>query len=71
VPLTFRELRESVGLTQYELAIKVEATPGAVYKWEHGGSEPRTRYLVPLARALGVSTDEMIHVILATKKDER
>lgn len=63
---TLRELREASGLTQLEVAIKLEATPGAIYLWERGKNEPSTRYLIPLARLFNVTTDELIGAIEAT-----
>lgn len=63
---TLRELREVSGLTQLEVATKLEATPGAIYLWEKGKNEPSTRYLIPLAQLFGVTTDDLIRAIEAT-----
>ena len=60
---TLRDLREAKGLTALELAILIDATPGSVYNWEKGEREPKTRYLMPLGRILGVTTDEVIAAI--------
>ncbi len=54
---TIRELREAAGLTQVQLAAKLDVTPGAVYGWESGRSEPRASQLRAIARLFGVSMD--------------
>ncbi len=54
---TIRQLREGKGWTQLELAYRLEVTPGTVYAWESGRSEPRVSQLRALARLFGVSSD--------------
>ncbi|RIK36688.1 MAG: XRE family transcriptional regulator [Chloroflexi bacterium] len=56
---TIRELRESAGLTQFELAVKVGVTPATVYNWERGRYEPKASQLRTLARVFGVSMDDI------------
>jgi transcriptional regulator with XRE-family HTH domain len=56
---TIRELRELSGLTQLELAFKLKVTPGSVYNWERGVSEPRSSQLRALARLFNVSMDDI------------
>jgi transcriptional regulator with XRE-family HTH domain len=56
---TIRELRQAAGLTQLELANKVQVTPSAVYNWERGKNEPSATNLRDLAFALGVSMDDI------------
>ncbi len=54
---TIRQLREAQGWTQLELAYRLEVTPGTVYAWESGRSEPKVSQLRALARLFGVSSD--------------
>ncbi len=56
---TIRQLREELGWTQLQLAIKLGVTPVTVYNWERGKFEPKASQLRALARAFGVSMDEI------------
>jgi transcriptional regulator with XRE-family HTH domain len=56
---TIKDLRQASGLTQLELANRLGVTPSAVYNWERGRNEPSATNLRDLARALGVSMDEI------------
>jgi len=56
---TIRELRTAAGLTQLELANKVNVTPSTVYNWEKGRNEPSATNLRDIALALGASMDEI------------
>lgn len=53
-------LRKEQGLTQKELADKLNVTDKAVSKWETGKGFPDVKLLEPLAQALGVSLVELI-----------
>ncbi len=64
---TIRALREAADLTQLELAIRVGVTPSAVYNWERGKNEPKATQLRALARALGVSMDDIDFEDVAAK----
>ncbi len=55
-----RELRRRAGFSQEELASRVGVSAQAVSKWELALNLPETEVLVPLARLLGVSTDELL-----------
>ena len=52
--------RAKRGLSQEKLAELVGVSRQAVSKWEVGDAVPDTDKLVPLARALGVTTDELL-----------
>lgn len=52
--------RRRAGLTQAELAQKLNYSDKAVSKWERGDSVPDAYTLVLLARLLGVSTDVLL-----------
>lgn len=54
------QLRKEQGLTQRELADKLNVTDKAVSKWETGKGFPDVKLLEPLARALGVSLVELM-----------
>lgn len=53
-------LRKEKGMTQQELAEKLNITNKAVSKWETGEAFPETSQLVPLANIFGVSVDELL-----------
>ena len=55
------QLRKERGLTQKELADRLNVTDKAVSKWETGKGFPDLKLLEPLARELGVSLVELMH----------
>ena len=57
---TIQALRRQKNLTQEQLAELVGVSRQAVSKWELNAALPDTDKLVPLARALGVSVDELL-----------
>ena len=57
---TIQAKRTALGLSQEALAERVGVSRQAVSKWEVGDAVPDTDKLVPLARALGVSVDELL-----------
>lgn len=59
-------IRKQIGLTQEELALQVGVTPQAVSRWENGTGMPDISLVVPLAKALSVSTDTLFGL-----KDEK
>ena len=56
---TIRELRQARGWTQLELANRLGVTPTTVFNWERGKYEPKASQLRALARAFGVSMDDI------------
>ncbi len=52
-------IRKTIGLTQEELALQIGVTPQAVSRWENGTGMPDISLVVPLAKALSVSTDTL------------
>ncbi|MBR2889443.1 MAG: helix-turn-helix transcriptional regulator [Oscillospiraceae bacterium] len=57
---SIRYHRRKLELTQAQLAQQVGVTVQAVSKWETGSGMPDTAQLVPLARALRISTDTLL-----------
>lgn len=61
------ELRKARGMTQKDLAEKMNVTDKAVSKWERNLSCPDINSLPTLAETLGVPVEELLHT---TKKEE-
>ena len=57
---TIASLRKAHGMTQLELAEKMNVTDKAVSKWERNLSCPDVNSLPQLAEVLGVSVDELM-----------
>ena len=57
---SIRHHRKRLNLTQAELADRVGVTVQAVSKWENNVGLPDITMAVPLARALGTTTDELL-----------
>lgn len=55
------EKRKVLGLTQQELAEKLQITNKAVSKWETGDGMPDVQLLSPLAKELGTTVDEILN----------
>lgn len=55
-----KKLREARGLTQAELAARLQVTDKAISKWETGRGYPDISLLEPLSRALEISVVELL-----------
>lgn len=55
-------LRKDAGLSQAQLAAKIEVHASNIAYWELSGTPPRGEVLPALARELGVSVDELLGV---------
>lgn len=66
---TIRELREATGLTQRELAAKLDVTVTTVSGWERRAHGPTALQLRKLALLLGVSMDDIEFWPLEEGKD--
>lgn len=55
-----RKYRKQKGLTQEEMADRLGVTAPAVNKWEKNSSLPDVALLAPIARLLGITTDELL-----------
>ena len=64
------ELRKNQGMTQKDLAEKMNVTDKAVSKWERNLSCPDVASIPQLAQILGVSTDALLNVSAEEKSAE-
>lgn len=55
-----KELREKLGLTQFELAIQLKVQPSNISMWEQGLRVPREEKKKKLANLFGVSIDYLM-----------
>ena len=55
-----KRYRKSKHLTQEEMASRLGVTAPAVNKWEKGNALPDVALLAPIARLLGITTDELL-----------
>lgn len=55
-----KQLREAAGLTQYQLAQRMELYPSAVFKWETGRGNPTLENAMKLADLFGCTMDELL-----------
>jgi transcriptional regulator with XRE-family HTH domain len=55
-----KRLRALAGLSQSGLAEKAGVSLRNLQNWEQGHREPRLDMILPLARALGVTADELL-----------
>ena len=57
--LWIREMRQKQGLSQIELADKLQVNQTAVSQWERGAAYPSCDKIPALANALGCTIDEL------------
>lgn len=55
-----KKYRKNKGMTQEEMAACLGVTAPAVNKWEKGNTLPDVALLAPIARLLGITTDELL-----------
>jgi transcriptional regulator with XRE-family HTH domain len=65
-----REAREAQGLTQFQLAVRVETIPGVIARIERGDGNPRLDVALRIARELGATTLDEIEALF-TQEGER
>lgn len=66
-----QQQRKSIGLTQQQLADRLNISFQAVSKWENGDTTPDVSILLPLAEVLNTTTDKILNggvFILKRKK---
>ena len=54
-----RAKRTEMGLSQYQLALRLGVTPPCVAGWETGRTVPKTEMLVKLAEVFGCTLDDL------------
>ena len=62
IGIKIKELRKKKDMTQEKLAEYLNVSFQAVSKWETGAASPDLSMIVPLARLLDVTTDELFGV---------
>ena len=55
-----KELRKEFGLSQVELAMRMEVTKQTISNWENGNIQPSVDMLVGLANVFNVTTDYLL-----------
>lgn len=66
-----KEMRKELGLTQSQLAEKLNISNKAISKWETGGGMPDVSLITPLCEALNITSEELFAGEKATvPKDE-
>ena len=55
-----KKYRKDLGMTQEEMANRLGVTAPAVNKWEKNNTLPDVALLAPIARLLGITTDELL-----------
>ena len=55
-----KKYRKNKGMTQEQMAARLGVTAPAVNKWERGNALPDVALLAPIARLLGITTDELL-----------
>ena len=55
-----KKYRKNKDMTQEEMASRLGVTASAVNKWEKGNTLPDVALLAPIARLLGITTDELL-----------
>lgn len=55
-----KKLREQKGLTQQELAVRVDVAQATVANWESGRREPDINILIRIAKLFNVTLDELV-----------
>ena len=60
ITLNVERFRKEQGLTQKELAEKLNVTQGAISMFEKGDRMPSMKTLVKLSKVFGVSLDDLI-----------
>lgn len=55
-----RELRIDIGLSQYQLANKLQLSQSSIAKWELSKTEPTATAIIKIAQFFNISTDELL-----------
>lgn len=63
-------LREKKGLSQSQLGERLGVTNKAVSRWENGSAYPSTELMLPLAKELGVSIEDLYRAVSEDKSPQ-
>ena len=55
-------LRNSLGLSQEQLAEKIGVSQRSISAWESNSNEPKSSYIIKLAKFFDISTDNLLGV---------
>ena len=58
--MKLKELRNKIGLSQQELAKKINCSQTSIYRYENNLAEPDIKTLIELAKVFGISVDELV-----------
>lgn len=58
--MSIKKAREKSGLTQQDLATKLDIDQSTVCLWETGKTQPRAKLLPKIAEILGCTVDELL-----------
>lgn len=58
--LTLKELRKARGLSQAQLADRINVDCSSICKWETGASRPLRKYRLALCQALACTEEELM-----------
>jgi transcriptional regulator with XRE-family HTH domain len=67
--MNFKELRKSKGITQTALALRIGSKQSTIAMWETGASVPKMPMLVLIAKALGVTMDDVVNSIMESRSE--
>lgn len=67
--MSIKELRERAGVTQEQLALRMDVSQGAVSRWESGKTAPQSKLHKKLVRTLGCTVDELLSAIEEGKRN--
>ncbi len=67
----FKKLRLSHGLTQVQMANKLNISPSAIGMYEQGRRKPDSDMLTKICRVFNVSTDYLLDVVLEKKNEQK
>lgn len=61
------DLRVKAGMSRFQLARKMNITPGSIYNWEKGNARPSAEAIYKLAKVFGTTTDAIFLALNTTK----
>ncbi len=64
-------LRKKYGLSQEELAEKIDVSRQSISKWERGEASPNSNNLIAMSKLYGITLDELLGTEKSSKADEK